>query len=124
MHLTDSSSSSFLMALKSTLHSKIRLTAVKDTKIPNMAEFIVQKEDHTLGNLLRMEMLKQPHVLFSGYRMPHPLEHFFVLKIQTTKSSTPLEALKNGINSLITDTLSLESQFKAEVQRISARKPR
>lgn len=26
----------------------------KDTKIPNAATFIIQKEDHTLGNLLRM----------------------------------------------------------------------
>ena len=26
----------------------------KDTKIPNAANFIIHKEDHTIGNLLRM----------------------------------------------------------------------
>ena len=26
----------------------------KDTKIPNAANFIIHKEDHTVGNLLRM----------------------------------------------------------------------
>lgn len=31
----------------------IRITITKDTKVPNAAHFTVNKEDHTLGNLLR-----------------------------------------------------------------------
>ena len=30
-----------------------RITITKDTKVPNAAHFVVNKEDHTLGNLLR-----------------------------------------------------------------------
>ena len=30
-----------------------RITITKDTKVPNAAHFVVMKEDHTLGNLLR-----------------------------------------------------------------------
>lgn len=30
-----------------------RITIAKDTKVPNAAHFTVNKEDHTLGNLLR-----------------------------------------------------------------------
>ena len=31
----------------------LRITISKDTKVPNAAHFVVNKEDHTLGNLLR-----------------------------------------------------------------------
>jgi DNA-directed RNA polymerase II subunit RPB11 len=31
-----------------------KVTMTKDTKIPNAATFSIQKEDHTLANLLRM----------------------------------------------------------------------
>jgi len=31
-----------------------KITTIKDTKIPNAATFVVKKEDHTVGNLLRM----------------------------------------------------------------------
>ena len=61
----------------------------KDTKVPNASIFTFNKEDHTLGNLLKQyfclciflnlyifsQLLKDPRVLFAGYRNPHPLEH-------------------------------------------------
>ena len=31
-----------------------RVTYTKDTKVPNAGAFTVQKEDHTLGNIIRM----------------------------------------------------------------------
>ena len=31
-----------------------KLTVNKDTKIVNTANFVIKKEDHTMGNLLRM----------------------------------------------------------------------
>jgi len=36
------------------LFSPSRLTITPDTKIPNAATFKVEKEDHTLANMLRM----------------------------------------------------------------------
>lgn len=97
-----------------------KLEIEKDTRIPNAATFKIQLEDHTLGNLLRMEMLRQSHVQFAGYKVPHPLEHYFLLKVQTSKNSTPVEALKNGINQLITDISSLEAQFQAEMGKFTS----
>lgn len=47
-----------------------------DTKVPNAAIFTVNKEDHTLGNMIRNQLLKDPHVLFVGYKNPHPLGEF------------------------------------------------
>lgn len=41
--------------------------------IPSSSIFTFNKEDHTLGNLLRSQLLKSPHVTFAGYKVPHPL---------------------------------------------------
>ena len=43
------------------------------TGIPSSSIFTFNKEDHTLGNLLRSQLLKSPHVTFAGYKVPHPL---------------------------------------------------
>ncbi len=37
-----------------------------------------------LGNMIRQQLLKDPNVLFAGYKNPHPLEHKVVLRIQVT----------------------------------------
>ena len=61
--------------------------------IPNCGTFILGKEDHTIGtivvdniiiitnhnycysigNLIRIQLLRDPQVRFAGYKMPHPL---------------------------------------------------
>jgi DNA-directed RNA polymerase II subunit RPB11 len=35
------------------LDGEKKIIMEKDTKVPNAASFIINKEDHTLGNLLR-----------------------------------------------------------------------
>jgi len=37
--------------------------------MPNTCIFQFNKEDHTLGNLLRARLLQNNHVLFSGYKV-------------------------------------------------------
>ena len=40
------------------------------------------QEDHTLGNMIRHQLLKDPNVIFAGYKNPHPLEHKIILRVQ------------------------------------------
>ncbi|RWS31224.1 RNA polymerases L-like protein [Leptotrombidium deliense] len=87
----------------------------KDTKVPQAAMFTVNKEDHTLGNMIRMQLLKDPQVIFAGYKVPHPLEHKFILRIQTTADYTPQEALMNAITDLMSELSLLEERFKASL---------
>nr|CAG4645972.1 EOG090X0L4K [Lynceus sp. MCZ IZ 141354] len=87
-----------------------------DTKVPNAAIFTVNKEDHTLGNLIRHQLLKDPNVLFAGYKCPHPLEHKFILRVQTTNSYTPHEALMNAITDLLSELSLLEERFRDAVR--------
>ncbi|KAH9933060.1 DNA-directed RNA polymerase [Fomitopsis serialis] len=79
---------------------------IEDTKIPNAATIKVVKQDHTLGNLIRAELLTMPQVLFAGYKVPHPLQPYFLIKIQTDGSMTP--------SALIVLVNNLEGKFKRE----------
>ncbi|XP_046353778.1 DNA-directed RNA polymerase II subunit RPB11-a [Haliotis rubra] len=88
----------------------------KDTKVPNAALFTVNKEDHTLGNTITVQLLKDPQVLFAGYKVPHPLEHKFVVRIQTTPDYSPQEAFTNAITDLISEISLLEERFKESVK--------
>ena len=51
----------------------VHLTDIQFTGIPSSSIFTFNKEDHTLGNLLRSRLLQSPHVTFAGYKVPHPL---------------------------------------------------
>ncbi|KAE9552048.1 hypothetical protein FO519_004739 [Halicephalobus sp. NKZ332] len=84
----------------------------KDTKVPNAAVFKFNKEDHTLGNLLKHQLLKDKKVIFAGYRNPHPLEFYFLLRIQTNGEITPADALLTAITDLMSELSILEDRFR------------
>lgn len=87
-----------------------------DSKVPNAAIFTVNKEDHTLGNMIRNQLLKDPHVLFAGYKNPHPLEHKFVIRVQTTADYTPHEALANAITDIMSELSLFEERFSSALK--------
>mmetsp|Transcript_27538 Transcript_27538/g.76944 ORF Transcript_27538/g.76944 Transcript_27538/m.76944 type:complete len:117 (+) Transcript_27538:89-439(+) len=89
----------------------------RDTKIPFAGTFTIEKEDHTLGNMLRHQLLRNPDVIFAGYMMPHPLEHKIVIKVQTTRKSTPNQAMQTAIKELQKDLGSLQADFEEGIRR-------
>ncbi|KAI2799595.1 hypothetical protein RDWZM_007555 [Blomia tropicalis] len=93
-----------------------KIIVEKDTKVPNACLFTIAKEDHTLGNMIRMQLLKDPKVLFAGYKVPHPLQHEFVIRIQTTSDYSPQEALMNAIKDLISEIALLEERFREAIR--------
>lgn len=50
---------------------------------------------------LHSQLLHLPQVIFAGYKVPHPLEPRFVLKVQTDGTSTPLQAIAEATKQLI-----------------------
>ncbi|KAJ7512700.1 DNA-directed RNA polymerase [Mycena galericulata] len=90
------------------------LEVTEDTKIPNAATFKIVKQDHTLGNMLRAQLLAMPEILFAGYKVPHPLHPYFLLKIQTDGSTTPQAVLDLACTRLIGTMSALEAKFKRE----------
>ncbi|XP_064989729.1 uncharacterized protein LOC135627529 [Musa acuminata AAA Group] len=45
-----------------------------ETNIACVGKFTTEREDHTLGNLLEMQLCRDPDVMFSGYKVPSPRE--------------------------------------------------
>ena len=122
--------------LESAVHANCRVDVTEDTKIPNAATIKIVKKDHTLGNMLRQfvlltfftlppdssfiyscsALLANPSVLFAGYKVPHPLHPYFLLKIQTDGSQTPVEALETASEKLIDHVATLKAKFKREFE--------
>lgn len=65
-----------------------RVIYTKDGKRPNAGTFVFGKEDHTLGNLLRLQLLRDPTVRYAGYRMPHPLVFDCHVRVETVDAKT------------------------------------
>ncbi|AEE78890.1 DNA-directed RNA polymerase, RBP11-like protein [Arabidopsis thaliana] len=121
----------------------------RDTKIINAASFTVEREDHTIGNIVRMQLHRDENVLFAGYQLPHPLKYkiivrdpkdwfrnlkvvygcletvniswfkLLVLTIHTTSQSSPMQAYNQAINDLDKELDYLKNQFEAEVAKFS-----
>ena len=61
------------------------------------------------------QLLKDPQVIFAGYRVPHPLEHKFVLRVQTTSDYSPHEAFTNALTDLMSEVSLLEERLKVSI---------
>ena len=110
--------------------------------VPNAVTLVIEREDHTVGNLLRMcvarrrvshaagvcalsrgrvcgrELLEDKEVLFSGYRVPHPLEPAIQLKVQTRSPNPgPVQVVDSALIALNAELKTFKDRFTAELQR-------
>jgi DNA-directed RNA polymerase II subunit RPB11 len=91
-----------------------KVTMEPDPRQPNTAIFTFNREDHTLGNLLRATLLQNEHVIFAAYKVPHPLFPKFDLRVQTDDKTTPKEALLQACSGLIADLHILSQKLTRE----------
>ncbi len=61
---------------------------------PYNATYTFLNEDHTLGVLLRSEILKNNHVQFCAYSVPHPSEPFMNVRIQCNEDGSQHDTKK------------------------------
>ncbi len=98
-----------------------KLVPQEEAKISNAATFTFNKEDHTLANMLRAQLLLNKHVIFAGYRVPHPLEPRVEIKVQTDGEKTPHQVLRTATEELILVLAETKKQFKSEVLKAKTR---
>ncbi|KAL6929537.1 DNA-directed RNA polymerase II core subunit [Hanseniaspora valbyensis] len=91
-----------------------KLTIVPDSKAANSILITFEKEDHTLGNLIRSYLLKNPKVLFAAYKIEHPLFSRFVMRIQTVNGYEPKQALKDACQSIVATLDKVSNAFQEE----------
>jgi DNA-directed RNA polymerase I and III subunit RPAC2 len=68
---------------------------------PTSATFVINREDHTLGNALRYVLMRDPSTAFCGYSMPHPSEQLVNLRLQTSGAKTASAAFRDSLTTLI-----------------------
>jgi len=92
--------------------SEKKIVMEKDKRMLDAATFTINREDHTLGNLLATQLLRDPNVVYAGYRVPHPLENHIEIKVQVKSGYTPHAALQTAINDSISAVGLLEEKFR------------
>lgn len=61
----------------------LRVNAENDSRSVNTVLLTINKEDHTIGNLLRTKLLADERTIFAGYRMPHPLINHTLVRVRS-----------------------------------------
>ena len=78
--------------------NKEGIEILKGQKMINSVTYRIQLEDHTVGDVLIIYLLKNKDVRFAGYRIPHPLDDILQIKVQTAAQDT---------NRVVNETLQL-----------------
>ncbi|KAK2834942.1 hypothetical protein FQN49_006761 [Arthroderma sp. PD_2] len=66
--------------------------------------------------MIRSRLLQSQHVLFSGYKIPHPLVHKVLLRVQTDGQITPKDAVITACHDLVKDLGTLSREFTKEYE--------
>ena len=98
--------------------------------------FLIEREDHTLGNALRYIMAKRfdislhldliltllsLDVEFCGYSVPHPTEHRMNIRVQTT-GIPATQALRTSLQTLISMSDHLKSTYNVALEEYESRR--
>ena len=55
--------------------------------------------------------MRDPDVVFAGYKIPHPLEYVMLVSVQTTTNSNPIKAFHTALVSLQREFETLKRSF-------------
>ena len=93
---------------------------IKDTRMADACSFIIHREDHTLGNLLKETLYRDTeNVRFVGYKKPHPLDSKIELKLQTFDEKKPAHVLKSAIERIEQMNLNIRNQFQGQMKQFT-----
>ena len=81
------------------------------------ATYSFTNEDHTLGNLLRNQIIKSKHVEFCAYSVPHPSEPVMNVRVQCHPTGHDTKkVLGHGLKRVIKMCDVLEEKFRAKLE--------
>ncbi|ROW11683.1 hypothetical protein VPNG_05642 [Cytospora leucostoma] len=102
-----------------------KITETPFPRMSNCSDFLLKKEDHTLGNLVSEHLKQHPHVLMAGYKIAHPNVPELFIRVQTDGTITPKEAMLEVCKNLIAQFAQLGREFtrEYELRRMAAAGP-
>ncbi|KAK8101259.1 vacuolar amino acid transporter 3 protein [Apiospora kogelbergensis] len=80
------------------------------------SDFILMKEDHTLGNLISEHLKMHPKVHMAGYKVAHPNVPELMIRVQTDGTVTPREVFIEVCKQLIAAYGHLGREFTREYE--------
>ena len=82
------------------------------------ATYSFLNEDHTLGNLLRNVIIKNKHVEFCAYSVPHPSEPVMNVRLQVDKDAGDTKkVLRHGLKRISKMTDVLTEKFNNALEK-------
>lgn len=94
---------------------------IEDPSSPDLVTYIMEDEDHTLGNALRYVLMRSKDTSFCGYSVPHPTESRINIRLQTTGKPAH-EVMKEGIDTLAAAGDAMSAAFEAALDQFDAGK--
>ncbi|XP_032084067.1 DNA-directed RNA polymerases I and III subunit RPAC2-like [Thamnophis elegans] len=82
--------------------------------------FVLNNEDHTLGNSLRYMIMKNPEVEFCGYSITHPSESKINFRIQSRGGLPAVDMFQKGLEDLMGVCQHVLNTFEASVEEYKA----
>nr|SVE70209.1 EOG090X0LBP [Eubosmina coregoni] len=98
-----------------TEHRKLSVLR-EDEENDSNKTFIFEGEGHTLGNALKMLLLKNPEVNFCGYTIPHPSEDKLHLRIEMLSNTSPADVLRKALEDLEKVCTHISDKFEEAVK--------
>mmetsp|Transcript_115324 Transcript_115324/g.160030 ORF Transcript_115324/g.160030 Transcript_115324/m.160030 type:complete len:116 (+) Transcript_115324:71-418(+) len=75
------------------------------------ATYSLLNEDHTLGNLMRNQLIKNNGVQFCAYSVPHPSEPIMNVRLQVSEGQDTNKVMKHGLKRIAKMCDALEEKF-------------
>ncbi|KAI5865529.1 DNA-directed RNA polymerase [Durotheca rogersii] len=82
----------------------------------NASDFIILKEDHTIGNLVSEHLKQHPHVMMAGYKVAHPNVPEVMIRLQTDGTMTPREVFIEVCKQLVATLAQFGRDFTREYE--------
>lgn len=60
--------------------------------------------------------MKDPNVIFAGYKNPSPFVNQVIIRVQTTSDYTPNDAFMNALTDLMSELSLFEERFKEQLK--------
>lgn len=98
--------------------SKGRIYEVSTMKInvlnksENELRIEIVGEGHTFCNVLQNALLKDKHIDYAGYRIPHPLISSPIFYIRTKESKKPEDALMEAVKMVNSEAKKIREAFE------------
>ncbi|KAG0720220.1 DNA-directed RNA polymerases I and III subunit RPAC2 [Chionoecetes opilio] len=84
--------------------------------------FVINDEDHTLGNALKHIIMQNPAVEFCGYTVPHPMERKIHVRVQT-RDTPALQVLHQALKDFKKLNEEVREKIQVEIQRYKEAHP-